>query len=57
MPNINVEIPAELHKKLKSLAVEKGMHLKTIIPEALEQYVKNEKEKIKKNEGQIKWRR
>lgn len=45
MPRINIELPDELHKQIKGLAIEKDKHLKTIIPEILQEYVKNERKK------------
>lgn len=39
MVNINIEIPDEIHKKVKILSAMKGITLKEIIVQALEEYV------------------
>lgn len=40
MPNINIELPDELHKKLKIAAALKGAKIKELISEALEEATK-----------------
>jgi predicted HicB family RNase H-like nuclease len=42
---INLAIPAELHKKMKVLAAEKGSSVKALVKEALERYCAAEMEK------------
>ena len=42
MTNINVEIPEEVHKKLKVACAMKGISLKQAIIELLEKKVKDE---------------
>jgi len=39
---INIEIPAELHKKLKKIAINKDGYLKNVVCEALEEYATKE---------------
>jgi len=40
---INIEIPNSLHKKIKSLAIEEDKPIKKLIPEMLDNYIKNNK--------------
>jgi predicted HicB family RNase H-like nuclease len=42
--NINIEVPDEVHKKIKILSAMKGISIKDLVVKALEEYVeKNEK--------------
>jgi len=43
MVNINIEVPDEIHKKIKILAAIEGKLVKDVIVNALEESVKNEK--------------
>lgn len=40
MPNVNIEIPEEVHKKIKILSATEGVSLKELIIKALEEEVK-----------------
>ena len=42
MVNINIEVPDEVHKKIKILSALKGVPIKELIVKALEESVKNE---------------
>jgi predicted HicB family RNase H-like nuclease len=37
MVNINIEVPEDIHKKVKILAASKGISLKELITQALEE--------------------
>ena len=41
MPEIRATLNTQLHRKLKSEAARKGMHLKQLIAQILEEHVKN----------------
>ena len=42
MVNINIEVPGEVHKKIKILSAMQGIPIKELIAKALEESVKNE---------------
>lgn len=44
MPEVRATLSAELHRKLKAEAAQKGMHLKELIAQILEEHVKAQKE-------------
>ncbi|MBN1792602.1 toxin-antitoxin system HicB family antitoxin [Candidatus Woesearchaeota archaeon] len=46
MPNINIEIPEEIHKKIKIIAASEGIPLKELIVKALEEKSKELKMKV-----------
>jgi hypothetical protein len=46
MPNVNIEIPEETHKKIKILSATQGKTLKEIIIKALEEKAKEIKVKL-----------
>jgi hypothetical protein len=48
MPNVNIEIPEETHKKIKILSATQGKTLKEIIIKALEESVAEGKDKKSK---------
>jgi hypothetical protein len=43
MPEIRTSLSVELHRKLKGEAVRKGMHLKQLVAQILEEYAKGNK--------------
>jgi predicted HicB family RNase H-like nuclease len=43
MVNINIEVPEEIHKKIKILAATKGVSLKDLIVESLEESTNGKK--------------
>lgn len=43
MPEIRTSLSVELHRKLKGEAVEKGMHLKHLVAQILEDHAKGNK--------------
>ena len=43
MVNINLEVPDEVHKKIKILSAIQGIPIKELIVKALEESVKHEK--------------
>jgi hypothetical protein len=43
MPEIRTSLSIELHRKLKGEAVEKGMHLKYLVAQILEEHSKGNK--------------
>ena len=43
MPEIRTSLSVELHRKLKGEAVHKGMHLKQLVAQILEEHVKGNK--------------
>jgi len=45
MPEIRTSLSVELHRKLKGEAVRKGMHLKQLVAQILEEYAKGNKAK------------
>ncbi|MBN1792601.1 toxin-antitoxin system HicB family antitoxin [Candidatus Woesearchaeota archaeon] len=46
MPNINIEVPEEVHKKIKILSASEGISLKDLIVKALEEKSKELKMKV-----------
>lgn len=42
MPEIRANLTAELHRKLKAEAAQKGMHLKELIARILEEHTKSQ---------------
>lgn len=44
MPEVRATLSAGLHRKLKAEAAQKGMHLKDLIAQILEEHVKTQKE-------------
>jgi len=45
MVNINIEIPDDVHKKIKILSAMQGVPIKELIVKALEENTKNEDKK------------
>ena len=43
MPEIRTSLSVELHRKLKGEAVERGMHLKHLVAQILEEHAKDSK--------------
>lgn len=41
LKHINVQIPEELHRKLKQIAAKDGKNLKDVVTEAFDEYVEN----------------
>lgn len=44
VPRLHIELPAELHKRAKIAAVQRGVTLKAFVIQALEQAVQQEQE-------------
>jgi len=42
MPEIRATLSAELHRKLKAEAANKGLHLKELVAQVLQEHAKNE---------------
>ena len=49
---LNVEIPKELHKRAKQRALDRDTDLRTIVIEALEQYLNGKPKKGGKRDGE-----
>jgi hypothetical protein len=45
MGELRIDVPNELHKSLKRVALDKGISLKVLIPEIFSLYIKEQKRK------------